>query len=142
MLKLEEFFLLRDLHEQGLSISEMSRQTGLGRRTVRKYVQSMKPPEPAQRKGTCKLDDYKDYIAERLSQYPLSAKRLLREIKARGYRGQYTILRNYIKSIRLKIGVPAVFRFETEPGGRPRLTGRSWAGWRSMASLVNCTVSP
>lgn len=124
MLKLEEFFLLRDLHEQGLSISEMSRQTGLSRRTVRKYVLSMKPPQPAQRKGTSKLDDYKEYIAERLSQYPLTARRLLREIKARGYQGEYTILRNYVRSIRPRIGVPAVFRYETEPGRQAQV---DWA---------------
>jgi len=116
--------LLRDLHEQGLSISEMSRQTGLNRRTVRKYVESMKPPQPAQRNGTSKLDDYKEYIAERLSQYPLSARRLLREIKARGYQGEYTILRNYVKSIRPRIGVPAVFRYETEPGRQAQV---DWA---------------
>jgi transposase len=124
MLKVEEFFLLRDLHEQGLSISEMSRQTCLNRRTVRKYVQSMKPPRPAQRKGTSMLDDYKEYITERLGQYPLSAKRLLREIKALGYQGEYTTVKVFVRSVRPKIGVPAVFRYETVPGKQAQV---DWA---------------
>ncbi|VVB69230.1 Uncharacterised protein [uncultured archaeon] len=40
MLKLEDFLMLRDLHEQGLSISEISKKTGYNRRTVAKYVKS------------------------------------------------------------------------------------------------------
>lgn len=114
---LEEFFTLRDLYEKGMSISEICRQTGLNRRTVRKYIESKKPPQYSERpekKG--KLDDYKDYIRERIREHPVSAKRLLREIREKGYTGGYTILKDYLSIVRPIIGVPAVFRFETEPG--------------------------
>ena len=39
MLKMEEWLLIRDLYSQGFSISEIARQTGFDRKTVRKYLQ-------------------------------------------------------------------------------------------------------
>ena len=36
--------MLRELHEQGLSISEIAKKTGYNRRTVRKYLESDVPP--------------------------------------------------------------------------------------------------
>jgi transposase len=44
MLKLEEFLMLIELYEQGLSISEIAKKTGYNRRTVSKYVNSNVPP--------------------------------------------------------------------------------------------------
>jgi transposase len=117
--------MLRDLHEKGTSISEIGRQTGLNRRTVRKYIKSIKPPQYAARTGVkSKLDDYKDYVRKQISQNPVSAKRLLREIREQGYTGGYTILKDYICTIRPAVGVPAVFRYETVPGGQAQV---DWA---------------
>jgi len=44
MLPEGEFHMLRDLYRQGLSISEIARQTGYNRRTVSKYVKAKVPP--------------------------------------------------------------------------------------------------
>jgi len=44
MLPEGEFHMLRDLYRQGLSISEIARQTGYNRRTVSKYVNDKVPP--------------------------------------------------------------------------------------------------
>jgi transposase len=44
MLDLEEFLMLRDLFNAGLSISEIARRTGHCRGTVRKYLSSQVPP--------------------------------------------------------------------------------------------------
>ena len=83
MLKWEEFLMLRELHEQGLSISEIAKETGYNRRTVRKYINSDTPPVAKKRlPKPSKLDDYKDYIAQRLNSYPLTASRIYREIQA------------------------------------------------------------
>ena len=38
MLRVEERFMIKDLHEKGTSISEIARRTGCDRKTVRKVL--------------------------------------------------------------------------------------------------------
>jgi transposase len=117
MLKMEEFFVLKDLYEQGMKISDISRSTGIDRKTVRKYVHSSSLPVSVSRSvKKSKLDDFKRDIVERLKEYPISAVRLFREIQAKGYTGGYTIVKDFVRETRSRLGVPAVLRFETRPG--------------------------
>lgn len=109
--------MLRDLFNQGLSISEIARQTGHSRGTVRKYINSQIPPTPEKRsKKPSKLDGYKEYIDQRLQEYPLTASRIYREIQEQGFKGKYTIVKDYVREVRPKVGVPAIYRYETESG--------------------------
>jgi transposase len=117
MLDVEEFLMLRDLFNQGLSISEIARRTGHSRGTIRKYLSSQVPPASKKRtKKPSKLDGYRDYIISRLQEYPLSAKRIYREIQDRGFTGRYTIVKDFVRDVRPKVGVPAIYRYETKPG--------------------------
>ena len=68
-----------------------------------------------------KLDPFKEYIKERLEEYPeLTATVLFRELVERGYTGKLTILRMYVASVRLSVRLKeksgTVVRFETKPG--------------------------
>ncbi|KUK70886.1 MAG: Transposase, partial [Methanocalculus sp. 52_23] len=47
MFTVEEFLMIRDLHYQGLNISQISRETGYHRNTVRKYLATQTMPIPA-----------------------------------------------------------------------------------------------
>jgi transposase len=117
MLNMEEFLTLRDLFNEELSISEIARQTGHSRVTVQKYLNSQVPPAPQKRpKKPSKLDGYREYIISRLNEYTLSANRIYREIQERGFTGKYTIVKDFVRKVRPKIGVPAVYRCETKPG--------------------------
>jgi len=101
MLNLEEYRTLKDLHKQGLNISEISRRTEHSRRTVRKYIKSDAPPEARKRAPkSSKLDDYKDDITQRLNSYPLTASRIYREIQEQGFTGKYTIVRDFVRENR------------------------------------------
>jgi transposase len=103
MLDLEEYGTLRELHKQGLSISEIARSTGHSRGTVRKYLRADVPPEVKRRAPKpSKLDGYKDYIAQRLTNYPLTATRIYHEIQEMGFTGKYTIVRDYVRDNRPK----------------------------------------
>jgi len=117
MLKAEEFFMIRDLHQQGLSISQISRETGYHRDTVRKYIAAQTTPTLKKRgEIVSKLDPFKDYIHQRISEYPLHASRIYHEIQGQGFTGGYTIVKDYIRKIRPPEIIPAVLRYETKPG--------------------------
>ena len=103
MLNLDEFLTLKELHKQGLSNSEIARQTGYNRRTVSKYVNAKVPPVSKKRSlKASKLDTYKEYIIQRLNRDPLTASRIYREIQERGFSGKYTIVKDFVRQNRLK----------------------------------------
>ena len=101
-----------------INISELSRETGFDRKTVRHYLARASPPEtPRRRTKSSKLDPYKPYIRERLAKFPrLSRVRLLEEIQEQGYDGKTTILGDYLRQIRPAIPVLPELRYETKPG--------------------------
>ena len=114
---MEEWLLIRDLYSQGFSISEIARQTGFDRKTVKKYLKLRILPEPQKRSGRrSKLDPFKPYILEKLKEGPYTAARLYREIKEMGFDGGKTIVKDFVQKVRPEQGIPAVFRYETKPG--------------------------
>src|SRR5690606_17116764 len=69
-----------------------------------------RPPVPH------KLDPYKPMILARLAAYPkLSAIRLFEEVRAAGYTGGYTRLKDYVREVRPRPLPEPVVRFETPP---------------------------
>jgi transposase len=117
MIDVEEFLTLRDLFNKELSISEIARQTGHSRVTVRKHLNSQILPLPKKRsRKPSKLDGHREYIIDRLKEFPLSASRIYREILEMGFTGKYTIVKDFVHEVRPKIGVPAIYRYETKPG--------------------------
>jgi len=117
MLNMEDFLMIRDLYNQGLNISQIAQKTGFDRKTVRKHLSARTPPSVQPRAGKpSKLDDYKDYIQNRITAYPLSAARIHREIRELGFTGKYTIVKDYLREVRPSRSVPAVYRYETKPG--------------------------
>lgn len=100
-----------------MTISQISRETGFNRRTVRKYVIGQLPPTVKKSiSKPSKLDPFKEYIQQRINEYPLSAHRIYREIQDQGFTGKYTIVKDYIRKIRPRETVSAVLRYETKPG--------------------------
>ena len=59
-----ELFMLHQLHEDGLTISEIARRSGLDRKTVRKYIQrGLTAPSYGPRAPRPQvLDPYVDYL--------------------------------------------------------------------------------
>ena len=124
MLKGRDILMIHDLHRQGLSIQEIARASGHDRKTVRKYLKAgLEPPlyGPRAPRGSL-LDPYKDFIREKLEATPrLTAARLDREIRALGYGGGHTTVKDFVRQVRPS--PPPVFerRFETAPGKQAQL---------------------
>ena len=114
----EVWHVLKEMHEQGMSVSEIARRTGVSRPTVIKYLLSEETPKYGS-SGNGRLsilEPYKPYVRERIEGYSLSAVRILDEIREKGYKGEYSTLKNYCRTIRNDMRVKAVWRFDTKPG--------------------------
>lgn len=106
-----------ELKGQGCSIREIAWRLEVSRNTVRKYVRAPEIPKPKPRpKRGSKLDPYKDYILQRLAEGVDNCVVLLREIRAMGYDGGYTILKAFVHPLRQRRSPRVTVRFETEPG--------------------------
>ena len=118
MLDLEDQHMMRRLREEGLSKSDIGRQTGYDRKTVRKYLLTGELKSYKERDtGPSILDPFKEHIATRLAEYPqLSSTRLWEEIQEKGYLGGYTTVKSFVREIKLTHRVIAEYRFETKPG--------------------------
>ncbi len=111
--------MIHDLKHQGLSVSAIAKHTGLNRKTVYRHLErgmmpaTYRPRAPKPRL----LDPYTDYLAKRLSDHPgLSARRLFREIRERGYIGGYSTVTDFLRAVRSPVEAAFERRFETPPG--------------------------
>jgi hypothetical protein len=100
VVRLREIVMILELKRQGLGVSAISRQTGLDRKMVRKYLDRglevliYGPREP----GARLAERFQSYLSDRLEAFPgLSARRLHREIKAMGDEGAYSTLTEYLR---------------------------------------------
>jgi transposase len=119
VIKLGEVVTIFDLHRQGLPIAAIARQLGIDRKTVRTYIaRGLEPPVygPRVPRPTI-IDPFQTYLRERLSAYPgLTAVRLWRELRERGYPGGYSVVRDCVRGLRPPRMSGFEVRFETGPG--------------------------
>jgi transposase len=121
----EEWVDIVSLQRQGLSLRAISARLGVSRNTVRAALRREGPPSRQARTLPSKLDPYKDYLLSRLADYPeLSAVVLCEEIRALGYGGGLSILKEFTYPYRQRRREPVV-RFETPPG---RQAQADWSG--------------
>lgn len=121
VIQLGELMMILDLHRQGLSVTAIARRTGRDPKTVRKYIErGIEPPayRPRQVGRPNKIAPYLAYLRERVAAFPdLTATRLTRELRERGYAGAYTGVKRFVAAIRPSDGPkPFEVRFETPPG--------------------------
>jgi transposase len=119
--------LLRHYLEQGLTKAEIARTLGVGRRTIYHWIETGQlereldnaPVRYGPRAPVAhKIDPYREIVLARLAAYPrLSAARLHDEIRAAGYQGSYTQVKEYVRRVRPRPPIDPVVRFET-PAGR------------------------
>jgi transposase len=99
--RVAEYAQVRDFHQQGWTMKAIATHVGRHHRTVKKYLQASTFPErPPRRRPPSILDPYKAYLLERWNAGCHSALELCRDIQAQGFRGQYSIVADYVSRFR------------------------------------------
>jgi transposase len=108
----EQWAELRRMHRvERLSIREISRRTGLHRKTIRRALGSESPPRYSRAPAGSKLDPFKDWICERLQDDPSIQSLRLREMAIElGYAGGKTIFDDYVREVRPRFQVRRTFQ--------------------------------
>ena len=111
--------MILELHRQGLTVTAIAQQVGLDRTTVHRYIaRGLEMPAYGPRTPVPKsTDPFLPYLRDRLAAYPgLTAVRLHRELRERGFAGSYTVVKRAVREIRPELPKPFEVRFETPPG--------------------------
>jgi transposase len=138
MIGVDQLLDILQLKREGHSIRAIAQLTGLARNTVRKVLRGEHTlkRKPAARAG--KLDPFKDYLRRRRAEYPLSAVRLLAEIRPMGYDGSLPTLRRFLATLggQDEADRRLTVRFETPPGHQGQ------ADWADAGHLPDADGRP
>jgi transposase len=126
VIKRETRVLLVHYLEQRIPKAVIARRLGMDRRTIHRWiaagqldvdVETGLLPVPARRSSRpSKLEPFKPIIRQRLKDFPeLPATRLFDEVRAAGYEGAYTLVKEFARSIRPQVEPEPPNRFETPP---------------------------
>ena len=101
MIDYQTFHQIRQLCDQEhLSAPQIAAALHLDERTVSKWIdwKTYQPRTPAQRAS--KLDPHKGTVVRLLATHPFTAQQLLQRLREAGYTGGYTILKDYVRTVR------------------------------------------
>lgn len=96
---------VKQLHEQGHNILQISEELAMSRLTVRKYLSLEKPPAPIEHHRVTQIvDPYLTYLEKRWSEGCHNAQQLWRELKAQGFKGSHKPVQRWAELHRDKPG--------------------------------------
>lgn len=120
----------------GASIRQIADDLELARQTVREAIKRWEAdrtadsspstlPRSPRRKRL--LDAYEERIQQWLARYPdITVTRLLEELRAQGFTGRYTVLRDRVAQLRTRPHREPVVRFETSAGAQAQMDYSSY----------------
>lgn len=137
MLRKEDFMVIQTLAQRGLYLCDIAKQVGVHPRTVRRALARGGAPAPRPSRRGSRLDPYRADIDRLLAEDVWNAVVIFRELQAKGYTGQLSILRDYIRPKRALRVQRATVRFETAPGQQLQ---SDWAEHRTQIAGAETTV--
>ena len=118
--------------QAGASVRAIARGLGIARQTVTRVLARFDAARSGQTRGgllskpaqhrPSLLDAYEPIVRELLSRYPdMTARRVYEELRARGFSGKYTIVREHVGRLRPQPMRQPVIRFETAVGQQSQM---------------------
>ncbi len=130
MLKKEDFAVIKALANRGVYHKDIAAELGVHPKTVSRALKRDSAPTPRRAPRASKLDSYKPQVDQLLADGVWNAVVILRELRAAGYSGASTILRDYIAPKRALRPSRATVRFETPPGHQLQ------SDWGELITLI------
>jgi transposase len=127
------------------SIRKISRELSVSRKRIRRVLVSkrdLRNTTPRERilplkQRPSKLDPYKEQIGEILEKYPdITGQRIYELIRDKGFDGEITILRYYLKHIGRVVSKTPLTMVETDPGQR---ANHDWSDYNITFTLTGET---
>jgi transposase len=131
--------------QKGWSIRRISRELHISRKRIRRILVSNSVLRdttpgveiPLKKKRPSKLDPYKEFIKELLDKYSnITGQRVYEHLKEKGYDGEITIVRDYLKAVRGAGSKTPVRMIETDPG---QLAAHDWSDYNITFTLTGKT---
>jgi transposase len=130
-LSAEECHTIMTMHQQKQTITAIQEATGRDRKTIRKVVaDGERGHDLVRRTRGSKLDPYKQYIEERWRQGCQNAVVLWEEVRAQGYTGSLSLIKQMVQPLRPQRGIEPAQRYETDPGVQAQ------CDWADFGALV------
>ena len=130
MIDYEAYCQIKQLAENDkLSANQIARKLGMDPRTVKKWLCCEKYQAKATPQASSKLDPYKNEIVRQLERHTYTAQQLFQQIKAHGYQGSYTLVKDYVRQVRPK-RAPAFLTLSFAPGECAQV---DWGQFESIA---------
>lgn len=128
---------IRSDYKKGLNYKEIGLKHNIDWRTAKKYALSEEKPEyKLEKPKKSKLDKYKLLINNYLEEAPFSAVRILEKIQEQGFKGKYTIVREYVSTKKTELNKKSTVRFETIPGLQGQVDWGFFENYRVMENSV------
>jgi transposase len=130
MLIKEDYAVIKALKKRGVYNKDIAAELGIHPKTVSRALQRGGAPAKKRQQRSSKLDEYKARIDQLLQEGVWNAAVIYSEIKAAGYEGKQSILREYIAPKRVLRAGRATVRFETRPGQQMQ------SDWGEIETLI------
>ncbi|MCP4553145.1 MAG: transposase, partial [Bacteroidetes bacterium] len=130
MINKRTIFEIYRLTNIGLSKREIAQKLRIDRKTVSLYLDN--PVRSHKRKERPKmLDPHRDYIKELVKEFPrIKAPVVLRQIREKGFNGEITLIRAYLRELRrTSLYKEPFIRFESAPGDQMQV---DWGHFNSL----------
>lgn len=140
---MEEWTTIRYLNAQGKSIRAIAQELGVARNTVRQALRAeQKPSYTRPKRANPKLEPFAAEIERMYFEQRFIGSRILREVRALGYRGGKTALYSYLEALKAAQPDPRLsVRFETAPGQQAQFDWSPYAicvGGHSVKVIIYC----
>ena len=132
MLRKEAIVEIKILSRRGVSVRGISKELGISRNTVRKYLrgEAVKSPKARGPGRPRKLSPYEDWLRRRVESakpFRVPATVLHREIRAMGFDGTERTVRRFVAELYPQTEPEPVVRYETKPGHQAQM---DWGEYR------------